>query len=440
MIKKINDKYALVSKSGKPLAYYKGEGKPTEEWVEKEEARIKYFKHKLGEEYSDALDEIYTPLLEIIHPNMLGIAELYRFNLAATPEQKAQHKQHFLNKDYQSAWNLVSNVLNIGKINADIYKPDPKPEPNRVDIATAAGTEPNSKNNNLVKFEALFNEFINSIIVEELHPELKAVVSDTKDNYKSKQARIVSKIRELASRGEATGVEGNMPKGSSRAFLFEEAPRDVTIDGTPAKLPVGTKVAIRSSLDKFHDKSKYMDKSLGELQQMVENNDPEVNKKFRILTKNADSSYTTNEENGIFPPLVDHDKIAHQYSTVGVCGNLNGPKFRELTTTSDFPSGITHKNFVDAIWRVHEMGRGKYWEQSDKTEAKLDKLSTHPLVRKFHQHGGNPYDYSQLKNLGVFTHPVTKKQYIVGLDHGFSHLVSEAYTEVHRKQMKQYLR
>ncbi len=149
MIKKINNKYALLSKSGKPLAYYKGEGKPTNEWIEIEEARIKFFKHKLGEEYSESLEEIYTPLLESIYHNMLGLAELYKFNLAATPEQKAQHKQHLLNKDYQSSWNLVSNVLNIGRINANIYKPDP----NKIDIATTAGN--GTKSNNLVKFESL---------------------------------------------------------------------------------------------------------------------------------------------------------------------------------------------------------------------------------------------------------------------------------------------
>lgn len=149
MIKKINNKYALLSKSGKPLAYYKGEGKPTNEWIEIEEARIKFFKHKLGEEYSESLQEIYTPLLESIYHNMLGLAELYKFNLAATPEQRAQHKQHLLNKDYQSSWNLVSNVLNIGRINANIYKPDP----NKIDIATTAGN--GTKSNNLVKFESL---------------------------------------------------------------------------------------------------------------------------------------------------------------------------------------------------------------------------------------------------------------------------------------------
>ena len=50
MLKKVDGKWAIVSKSkGKPLVYYKGVGKPSEEWVEKEERRIQYFKNKKEE-------------------------------------------------------------------------------------------------------------------------------------------------------------------------------------------------------------------------------------------------------------------------------------------------------------------------------------------------------------------------------------------------------
>ena len=50
MLKQVNGKWALVSKStGRPLAYYKGEGKPSGEWVSKQERRIQYFKHGMGE-------------------------------------------------------------------------------------------------------------------------------------------------------------------------------------------------------------------------------------------------------------------------------------------------------------------------------------------------------------------------------------------------------
>jgi hypothetical protein len=45
-LKKVNGKWAIVSKStGRPLRYYKGEGKPGDEWVNSQEKSIEFFKH-----------------------------------------------------------------------------------------------------------------------------------------------------------------------------------------------------------------------------------------------------------------------------------------------------------------------------------------------------------------------------------------------------------
>ncbi len=47
VLKQVDGKWALVSKkTGRPLAYYDGEGKPSDEWVAKQERRIQYFKHR----------------------------------------------------------------------------------------------------------------------------------------------------------------------------------------------------------------------------------------------------------------------------------------------------------------------------------------------------------------------------------------------------------
>lgn len=47
ILKKIDDKWAIVSKTnGRVLRWFKGEGKPSEEWVKAQEAEINYFKHK----------------------------------------------------------------------------------------------------------------------------------------------------------------------------------------------------------------------------------------------------------------------------------------------------------------------------------------------------------------------------------------------------------
>lgn len=45
ILKQVDGRWAIVSKTtGRPLAYYKGEGKPSDEWISKQERRIQYFK------------------------------------------------------------------------------------------------------------------------------------------------------------------------------------------------------------------------------------------------------------------------------------------------------------------------------------------------------------------------------------------------------------
>ncbi len=46
-LRQVGGKWALVSKkTGKPLRYYKGEGKPSQEWVDQQEREIQFFKHQ----------------------------------------------------------------------------------------------------------------------------------------------------------------------------------------------------------------------------------------------------------------------------------------------------------------------------------------------------------------------------------------------------------
>ena len=64
MLKKIDGKWALVSKkTNKPLVYYKGVGKPDDEWVKEHEKRIQFFKHK-GEV---KIMQTYKDLMETKH-------------------------------------------------------------------------------------------------------------------------------------------------------------------------------------------------------------------------------------------------------------------------------------------------------------------------------------------------------------------------------------
>src|ERR1044071_8136441 len=107
-----------------------------------------------------------------------------------------------------------------------------------------------------------FHEFLDNIIVENLHPELHSIVSSS-GGYHSKQSQLAKKIKDLTKRGETTGIEGNMPKGSSRAYLKHKDPHKVILDGKETHIPTGTKVAIRASLDEHHKRQDHDGMSLG---------------------------------------------------------------------------------------------------------------------------------------------------------------------------------
>ena len=292
-----------------------------------------------------------------------------------------------------------------------------------------------------------FKDFIINLITENLHPELQDVIHDT--SYASRaagirsttpmQTKLAKKIRELTNRGEETGIEGNMPKGSSRAYLKIGERVPVTVDGTPTTMATGMKVAIRSALDKFHKKQEYGDRSLGEMQNASENADSFVNAGYRVLEHKDNGNYETNHD-GIFPPLVDHDWHTHTWSHVGHVSNVSPSQFKSLTKTPEYPQGISHRDFVDTLNRTHHMNNGRYWENTEEVEAKHNHLSNHPLVRKFtdfhNNMGTSPADYGQIKNMGIWTHPLTGEKHIVARDHGFGKEVEHAYVESRKEIYK----
>lgn len=276
-----------------------------------------------------------------------------------------------------------------------------------------------------------FKAFLDQIIVENLHPELHAIaISKTKSFGTSKQAQMAKKIKELTSRGENTGIEGNMPKGSSRAYLPIKEHVDINLDNRPTKLKTGLKVAIRAKLDKHHKAQKYDGMSLGQLQNEAEGGDHLINSHYRIITKDEKGNYHTNTESGIFPPQIDHDHDTHEWSHVGHVDKV-GDGFRNVTRTATHPLGISHKEFVDSLERVWNKDHGKYWERTPEKEKHLDHIESHPLVQKFIDHQKNfgfpPHDYRQINNMGMWTHPHTGEKHIVARDHGYSKNVMDAY-------------
>lgn len=284
-----------------------------------------------------------------------------------------------------------------------------------------------------------FKTFMQHLIIENLHPELQHIVKSVNKNYaKSKQVEIAKKIKDLTSRGEKTGIEGNMPKGSSRAYLQHEDTHDAIVDGKPEKLKTGTKVAIKSALDPYHKKHYYEDHSLGALQNKAEGGDHWVNKNYRILSKDHETGhYHSNKDSGIFPPLIDHDHEHNEWTHVGHARDIKKDEFQNLTKTESHPKGITHREFAGALVRQYDRNNGKHWNNHPNDEKRLDHIDEHPLVQKFHDYHNNtghpPHDLTQLKNMGIYEHPDGSK-HIVARDHGFDSDVAKAYSDAKRNK------
>lgn len=84
-----------------------------------------------------------------------------------------------------------------------------------------------------------FKDFLENVIVEELHPDLRSIVTSS-NSYAPKQSLLAKKIKQLTSSGQKTGIEGNMPKGSSRAYLKHDTPHHIVLDGKDAHICTGT--------------------------------------------------------------------------------------------------------------------------------------------------------------------------------------------------------
>jgi hypothetical protein len=131
MLKHVNGKWALVSKTTqRPLAYYKGEGKPSDEWVKKQEARIQFFKH--------------GGMSEAAYAGNIGIMELIKFKQKADDKQKKQFDDHVKNKRNKEAWKLVQDVTGV-KLHKSVME-EVKPDILPVSGAGQWGTDTLVKN------------------------------------------------------------------------------------------------------------------------------------------------------------------------------------------------------------------------------------------------------------------------------------------------------
>lgn len=95
MLRQVNGKWALVSKkTQRPLAYYKGEGKPSNEWVAKQERRIQFFKHGFGESVTS------PDILPKAGAGAWGTTELVKTYIKDTPGQDFKKFKDYIKSRY----------------------------------------------------------------------------------------------------------------------------------------------------------------------------------------------------------------------------------------------------------------------------------------------------------------------------------------------------
>ena len=95
MLRQVNGKWALVSKkTQRPLAYYKGEGRPSDEWVAKQERRIQFFKHGFGESVTS------PDILPKAGAGAWGTTELVKTYIKDTPGQDFKKFKDYIKSRY----------------------------------------------------------------------------------------------------------------------------------------------------------------------------------------------------------------------------------------------------------------------------------------------------------------------------------------------------
>lgn len=275
-----------------------------------------------------------------------------------------------------------------------------------------------------------FLEYNYPLLSEEIHKEISDIMNDDSHSHKSKLSRVSSKMKELVSRGEDSGIENSTPKkGSSRAVFFPTEHKHVQIDGHHTTMRTAVKIAFPGSLDKHTGDSKL----LGEHQNELES-DHFVRNEYGMLHEHSDGHFSTNHH-GVLAPVIDnhHD---HHWLEMGHAENITNKKFSELTKTESHPKGLNLDKLKNHLMNDYNDAHGKR-RMYHETDAEHEHMSSHPLVEHLkdfiHNTGQHPADLDK-RNWGVWKHPVTGKEHPVIRDYGYSDEVGKLYQKARKNK------
>ena len=270
------------------------------------------------------------------------------------------------------------------------------------------------------------------MIKEELAKPIKDVIDNPNIPSHDKHASMAKLLKSMLHKGIDTGLADSKPKkGSSRAVYFPSDPDDLTIDDTPTKMHSVLKVAFPGELDKYNDSGLL----LGEHQNLHEGSH-HIQHDYGVLRHVGDNKFETNHD-GILAPVIHSHEDGH-YLHMGKVDPISAGEFRELTKNEDFPKGISHQEFYNAV--NHEYGdANSMTPRNPYSEDRMKKLKDHPLVSSAISFSldtqTHPIDFDK-RNMGVWSHPVTGQKHIVISDYGASADVLNEYKKSRLKQMR----
>lgn len=270
------------------------------------------------------------------------------------------------------------------------------------------------------------------MINEEIKKEIKDVIDNPNLPAHSKHASMVRVLKTMLHNGQDIGLADSKPKkGSSRAVYFPSEPDDLTIDDTPTKMHSVLKIAFPGQLDKYNDSGLL----LGEHQNLHEGAHY-IQNSYGVLRHVGDNRFETNE-NGILAPVIHSHEDGH-YLHMGKIDPISAGDFRELTKNEDFPKGISHQEFFNAVNHEYDEANSRK-PHNPYSEERMSKLKDHPLVYKAISFSldtqTHPIDFEK-RNMGVWSHPVSGKKHIVLSDYGASTDVLNEYKKARIKHMQ----
>lgn len=267
------------------------------------------------------------------------------------------------------------------------------------------------------------------ILSESIHTDIQTVMDSEKRPHE-KLNTVGKTVRKLIAKGEDTGLESDKPKkGSSRAVFFPRDQKKIKLDGKDVTTPSVVKIAFPSKLDKYTGDSQL----LGEHQNQVES-DYFAHRRYGVIHENEHGGWDSNDE-GILPPHFGHHEDYHHLE-MGRVSPITAKGFREATKHKDFPKGITHTEFLDAVKHNWLSAHG-HRNYSSIPESRIQELQEHPLVQNVTNFIGdtdNSPDDMVKRNMGLWKHPVTGKNHVVLSDFGGSNKILRLYTNARRKE------